>query len=55
MRDLGIKRALQLREGTTEQEASRKKTWRRPEVICATVDQTDTNVQVGPEIVVLVS
>lgn len=51
MRDLGNKRASRLREATTEQGSSKKKIWRRPEVICETLDQTESGILIGPEIV----
>jgi hypothetical protein len=34
---------------------SNKKTWKRPEIIRASVDDTETGIEFGPEILILLS
>jgi hypothetical protein len=42
-------------KATVEQEFLKKKTWQRPEVIHASLDQAETRILNGPEIIINVS
>jgi hypothetical protein len=53
--DMTEKRADSRLRTTPEQAPSRKRTWQRPEVIRATLDQAEANVLAGPEIIINVS